>query len=87
MINVKKLDKNTFEVTVKERKTTSHRVHLSDEYYNKLSAGKISQEELIEKSFQFLLERENNTMILSSFDLPVIQNYFPEYEKHIISFN
>jgi len=38
---------------------------------------------LIEKSFEFLLERESNTSILRSFDLPVIQRYFPEYERAI----
>jgi hypothetical protein len=38
---------------------------------------------LVEKSFEFLLERESNTSILSSFDLPVIGRYFPEYESTI----
>jgi hypothetical protein len=33
--------------------------------------------------FQFLLERESNTSILRSFDLPVIGQYFPEYERVI----
>jgi hypothetical protein len=49
-----------------------------------LTRGRISPETLIEKSFEFLLERESNTMILSRFDLPVIGDYFPEYEKNII---
>ena len=40
-------------------------------------------EELIEKSFQFLLARESNTMILARFDLPLIGRYFPEYERTI----
>lgn len=35
------------------------------------------------ESFRFLLEREPNTSILSSFDLPVIGRYFPEYEREI----
>jgi len=38
---------------------------------------------LIEESFRFLLEREPNTSILSTFDLPVIGRYFPEYEREI----
>jgi len=37
----------------------------------------------VEKSFEFLLERESNTSILRSFELPVIGNYFPEYETTI----
>lgn len=40
-------------------------------------------EVLIEKSFEFLLDRESNTSILSTFDLPVIARYFPEYESKI----
>ncbi len=37
----------------------------------------------MEKSFEFLLDREPNTSILGRFDLPVIGQYFPEYEKKI----
>lgn len=50
----------------------------------KLTAGKISPDALIEKSSEFLLERESNSSILSRFDLPVIGCYFPEYEKTIV---
>jgi len=38
---------------------------------------------LIEESFRFLLEREPNTSILSSFELPLIGKYFPQYEREI----
>jgi len=38
---------------------------------------------LVEKSFEFLLDRESNTSILRSFELPVIGQYFPEYETTI----
>ncbi|MGD8255539.1 MAG: hypothetical protein PVJ11_12740 [Syntrophobacterales bacterium] len=83
-IEVKKKDSETFEVTVRETTTTTHTVNLSQDYFQKLTRGRISPETLIEKSFEFLLERESNTMILSRFDLPVIGDYFPEYEKNII---
>jgi hypothetical protein len=43
----------------------------------------VSPEILIERSFEFLLERESNRSILSRFDLPVIGRYFPEYESAI----
>ncbi len=36
-------------------------------------------EELIEASFEFLLEREPKESILGRFELPVIERYFPEY--------
>ena len=83
-IEIKQKDTETFEVTVREATTTTHMVTVSQDYYQKLTRGKITPETLIEKSFEFLLARESNTMILSSFDLPVIGNYFPEYEKTMV---
>ena len=56
---------------------------VSQDYYQKLTGGKITPEKLIEKSFEFLLERESNTMILARFELPDIGDDFPEYEKTI----
>lgn len=82
-IEVKQKDPETFEVTVRETTTTTHLVTLSQDYFQKLTRGRVSPETLIEKSFEFLLERESNTMILERFDLPVIGHYFPEYEKNI----
>lgn len=38
---------------------------------------------LIEESFRFLLEREPVTSILPSFDLSVIEGYFPGYRREI----
>ena len=83
-IKVKQKDTETFEVTVRETTTTIHTVTLDHDYYQKLTEGKVSPETLIEQSFEFLLERESNTMILARFDLPVIGDYFPEYEKNIV---
>ena len=83
-IEVKQNDTETFEVTVRETTTTTHLVTLTQDYYQKLTESRISPETLIEKSFEFLLERESNTMILSRFDLPIIGDYFPEYEKSIV---
>jgi hypothetical protein len=83
-IEVKQKNTETFEITIRETTTTTHLVTLSQDYYQKLTGSKVSPETLIEKSFEFLLERESNTMILSRFDLPLIADYFPEYEKNII---
>ena len=83
MITVEKIDASTFKVTVKGGKTTNHTVSVNPSYYEKLTGGRISAEELVERSFEFLLKRESNTSILSSFDLPVIGRYFPEYENII----
>ncbi|MBN2551834.1 MAG: hypothetical protein JXB06_03645 [Spirochaetales bacterium] len=84
MIRVERIADQSYRVTVEEGGSRSrHTVTLQDEYYQKLSAGKVTPEELIHRSFEFLLAREPKESILSSFDLPVIQRYFPEYESAI----
>jgi hypothetical protein len=80
-IEVKVVDATTFEVTVAARSTTRHTVTVSPAYAERLAQGRAAAAELVEKSFEFLLEREPNTSILRSFDLPVIGRYFPEYEE------
>lgn len=82
-IQVKPKSGDLFEVTVSASSTTTHAVTLDDAYYQKLTGGSITKEALIEASFEFLLQREPNTSILSRFDLPLIQHYFSEYEKTI----
>ena len=83
MIKVRKINETTFEVTVESRTKTTHRVTVETGYYDKLTGGQVPPELLVERSFEFLLEREPNTSILRSFDLPVIGHYFPEYERTI----
>jgi len=83
MITVKKIDDRTFEVTVADQTTTTHRVTVDPAYHEKLTDGYISTEKLVEKSFEFLLQRESNTSILRTFELPVIGRYFSEYETTI----
>jgi hypothetical protein len=85
MITITKLDDTTFQVVVKRKVTTTHQVKVSESYHQKLTKGRISVDELIEKSFEFLLKREPNTSILRTFDLPVIGHYFPEYEREMQS--
>ena len=82
-ITVQKKGDQTFEVFVKAASATTHTVTLTDAYHQKLTGGKVDAETLIEKSFEFLLEREPNTSILARFDLPVIGRYFPEYQREI----
>jgi hypothetical protein len=82
-ITLEKINETTFKVTITGRTTTTHTVTVSPEYREKLAGPGVPAEKLIEKSFEFLLEREANTSILRSFDLPTIQRYFPEYERTI----
>lgn len=73
-----------FRVTVTEGSSKStHMVSVSPDYYEKLTGKKVSQEVLIERSFQFLLENEAKESILREFDLPLISRYFPKYESEI----
>tara|TARA_B110000438_G_scaffold242417_1_gene241956 strand:- start:232 stop:507 length:276 start_codon:yes stop_codon:yes gene_type:complete len=80
-ILIKELSDEEFQVTVNSKNRTSHNVILADDTYQNLTNGKVSKKELIEFSFKFLMEREPNTSILSSFELSVISAYFPEYVK------
>ena len=83
MVTVKPIDSTTFEVMVEGTTTTTHKVTVTAPYYEKLTGKRVAPEVLVEKSFRFLLDRESNTSILRSFDLPVIGQYFPDYERVI----
>jgi len=84
MIKIDKKDENTFQVTIEQNSSTSnHTVTLDDQYHKKLSGGIIPKEELIKKSFEFLLDREPKESIMGSFNLKVISKFFPEYESYI----
>jgi hypothetical protein len=83
MVTVTPIDSTTFEVMVERATTTTHKVTVTAPYYEKLTGKRITPEILVEKSFRFLLDRESNTSILRSFDLSVIGQYFPEYERVI----
>jgi len=80
MIKVEKKNQQEFTVKVEEKE---YNIGLDDEYWQDLTGGKIAKEELIKKSFEFLLEREPKESILSRFNLRIINQYFPEFEEEI----
>ena len=82
---LKQLPEALFTVTVSGKHETVHTVHMREEYYQKLTQGNISPEDLVGKSFTFLLANEPNTAILEEFDLEDIARYFPEYERSIMN--
>jgi hypothetical protein len=82
MVTVKQLQGEEWLVTVDAKTRTEHQVRVTEADVRRLGKEH-SVEELLKASFEFLLEREPNTSILSSFDLPVIGRYFPEYEKEL----
>ena len=83
-IEIETLSEGEFSVRlIDEGSESSHRVTLNAEHYNRLTRGKIEPQELVRRSFQFLLERERKESILGKFDLQAIARYFPEYEREI----
>lgn len=70
-------------VEVRGTTPTAHEVTIPAGYPEKLGLAGVAPERVVEESFRFLLEREPNTSILRSFELPVIGRYFPEYEREI----
>ncbi len=83
-IEIEPLSGGEFRVRVSQgRSRTVHRVRIEPSYYQQLTGGKISPEELLGRSFEFLLRREPNQSILPRFELSEIASYFPEYEREI----
>ena len=72
----------TVEVGV-EPDRIGYSVFLDMEYYQKITWGDHKPEELIHRSFLFLLKREAKTSILRSFNLSEISYYFSEYEEEM----
>jgi hypothetical protein len=83
-IIVQSANETRFEITVREGKSeTRHIVTVEPEYVRKLGVGKTTVEDLVRRSFEFLLEHEPKESILRRFDLKDISRYFPEYEREI----
>ena len=79
-VEVNSIGDDDFLVKVSAATSTEHRVTLTDVYWEQIWNRRLSKKDVIARSFAFLLEREPNSSILRTFDLPVIQRYFGEYE-------
>jgi hypothetical protein len=74
-----------YDVTVEEgASATHHEVTVWPSDVERYAPG-ATPEQLLEASFQFLLEREPKEAILRRFELPVIERYFREYASQIAS--
>lgn len=62
---------------------TTHVVSVSAADLTRLAPGARSPEDLVTRSFEFLLAREPKESILPRFDVTAIGRYFPEYERTI----
>ena len=82
-ISIKKLTDDVFQVTVADSMTTTHEVTVTDQSLTDLTENKMTKTQLLKFSFNFLLDREPNTYILSSFDINVISKYFSDYRVEV----
>ena len=64
--------------------TSEHDVRVPSDYVNRLGFADVDRQRLVTVSFEFLLEREPKESILRSFELSVIERYFPEYPDEIV---
>jgi hypothetical protein len=69
--------------TVQTPAGTEHTVTVSKDYHQELTSGEITPEELVRKSFTFLLDNEPASAVLSAFELEDIETYFSDYKKNI----
>jgi hypothetical protein len=82
-IAIEPLQNDVWRVRVEEAgSATTHDVTVTPADAERYAPG-VPVERLLEASFAFLLEREPKESILSSFALPVIERYFPEYPTRI----
>ena len=82
-ISIKKQTDDVFVVTVTDSVTTTHTVTVTDQSLADLTDNNVTKTQLLEFSFNFLLDREPNTSILSSFDINVISRYFSDYRNEV----
>jgi hypothetical protein len=62
---------------------TEHAVGVAPADLARLAPDSPTPDDLVRRSFDFLLTREPRESILRSFDLPEIGRYFPDYERDI----
>jgi hypothetical protein len=71
-------------VTLTEGDTsTTHEVTIATADLTRLAPGDAAPDDLVRRSFGFLLAHEPKESILRRFDLPVIGRYFPDWEREI----
>jgi hypothetical protein len=90
VVTLTPLDDNSWRYEVKITESdgsgsnTTHLITMNKDYYMDMTErGRIIPEEFIKKSFEFLLDRESKDSILQQFDISIINDYFPEYEREM----
>jgi hypothetical protein len=71
----------TCDVLIAAATTTTHRVRVTRDEHERFGGGDVG--ELVRRSIEFLLAREENSSILREFSLATIERYFPDYRGAI----
>jgi hypothetical protein len=83
-ITVRRQGESTYRVEIEEGgSSTTHDVTVRPDHVARYASPATAPERLVEASFEFLLDREPKESILPSFELPVIERYFPEFPRKI----
>ncbi len=64
-------------------RTHDYQVTLSFQDYDLWSHGRVAPSRVVEAAFEFLLENEPATSIMSRFDCSVIRRYFPHVDQEL----
>lgn len=77
----------TYEVHVTDGSTQyDFDVTLNWSDYDLWCRGRVAPERVVRAAFEFLLEREPASMIMTKFDCSVIRRYFPEVDQELSKF-
>ncbi|MGH8986715.1 MAG: hypothetical protein ACRDY6_23025 [Acidimicrobiia bacterium] len=83
-ITITELEPGTFDVQVEEgHETTSHRVRLEADFLDEAGLDAVEREVVVRETFEFLLEREPASAIMSEFGLDDVQRFFPDYVEEL----
>ncbi|MDT1986820.1 MAG: hypothetical protein RMX66_08175, partial [Planktomarina sp.] len=76
MTKISQLGNDIFEVVVVGDTTTCHEVIVTDKVLLELTNNLVSKKDLLDFSFNFLLRKEPNTSIMTSFEISIIGQFF-----------
>ena len=85
MTKISQLGNDIFEVVVVGDTTTCHEVIVTDKVLLELTNNLVSKKDLLDFSFNFLLRKEPNTSIMTSFEISIIGQFFKEYKNEVRS--
>lgn len=58
-------------------------VTVSEDYWSELTGEKMTTNDLMLRSMEFLLKKESKVEILKEFDLNILKTHFPDFEESI----